>query len=128
MGDMNVSLNLEDHSEGISYKSRDMEDFQDCVNRLKIDDVASTCLHYTWTKSLLNPNSSILKKIDRVMRNEEFFDAHRRAQVVFLPYGISDHSPAVLTCSKAMKSSSRSFRFANYVADKEEFKTLVEGN
>nr|GEY82131.1 hypothetical protein [Tanacetum cinerariifolium] len=68
------------------------------------------------------------KKIDRVMRNEEFFYAHRRAHVVFLPYGNSDHSPVVLTCSKAMKSPSRSFRFANYVADKEEFKTLVEGN
>ncbi|GJZ48771.1 RNA-directed DNA polymerase, eukaryota, reverse transcriptase zinc-binding domain protein [Tanacetum coccineum] len=128
MGDMNVSLNLEDHSEGISYKSQDMEDFQDCVNILKTHDVASTGLHYTWTKSLLNPNSSILKKIDRVIGNEEFFYAHRRAHVVFLPYGISDHSPAVLTCSKAMKSPSRSFRFANYVADKEEFKTLIEGN
>ncbi|GJT80579.1 disease resistance TIR-NBS-LRR class family protein [Tanacetum coccineum] len=40
MEDINVSLNFEDHSEGISYKSQDMEEFQDCVNRLKIDDVA----------------------------------------------------------------------------------------
>ncbi|GJV56808.1 RNA-directed DNA polymerase, eukaryota, reverse transcriptase zinc-binding domain protein [Tanacetum coccineum] len=39
---------------------------------LNIDDVASTRLQYTWTRSLLNPNSSILKKIDRVMDKEEF--------------------------------------------------------
>ncbi|GJZ52112.1 RNA-directed DNA polymerase, eukaryota, reverse transcriptase zinc-binding domain protein, partial [Tanacetum coccineum] len=83
----------------ISTKSQDMEDFQDYVNNLKIDDVAS---------------------------NEEFFDIHKRAHVVFLPYGISDHSLAVLTCSKNMKAQTRAFRFANYVADKEEFKTLVE--
>ncbi|GJU19094.1 RNA-directed DNA polymerase, eukaryota, reverse transcriptase zinc-binding domain protein [Tanacetum coccineum] len=113
IGDMNVSLNLEDHSEGMSYRSQDMEDFQDCVNNLKIDDVASTSLHFTWTKSLLNPNYSILKKIDRVMGNEEFFDIHKRAHVVFLPYGISDHSPAVLTCSKNMKAQTRAFRNLN---------------
>nr|GEX15550.1 RNA-directed DNA polymerase, eukaryota, reverse transcriptase zinc-binding domain protein [Tanacetum cinerariifolium] len=96
--------------------------------KLGIDDVASIGLHYTWTKSLLNSNSSSLKNIDRVMGNEEFFYAHRRAHVVFLPYGIFDHSQVVLTCSQAMKSPSRSFRFANYVTDKEEFKTLVKGN
>ncbi|GJU13272.1 RNA-directed DNA polymerase, eukaryota, reverse transcriptase zinc-binding domain protein [Tanacetum coccineum] len=98
----------------------------DCVNRLKIDDVVSTGLQYTWTKSLLNPNSSILKKIDRVMGNDEFFYVHRRAHVVFIPYGISDHSHAVLTCSKALKIPSRSFRFANSVADKEEFKSIIK--
>ncbi|GJV55861.1 RNA-directed DNA polymerase, eukaryota, reverse transcriptase zinc-binding domain protein [Tanacetum coccineum] len=110
MGDMNVSLNLKDHSEGMSYRSQDIEDFQDCVNNLKIDDVASTGLHFTWTKSLLNPNYSILKKINRVIGNEEFFDIHKRAHVVFLPYGISDHSPVVLTYSKNMKAQTKAFR------------------
>ncbi|GJT04720.1 RNA-directed DNA polymerase, eukaryota, reverse transcriptase zinc-binding domain protein [Tanacetum coccineum] len=128
MGDINVSLNFEDHSEGISYKSQDMEEFQDCVNKLKIDDVASSGLHFTWTKSLLNPNSSILKKIDRIMGNEEFFDVYKKAYGVFLPYGISDHSPAILTCSNSLQKSARSFRFANYIADKTDFLKEVEEN
>ncbi|GJV69943.1 RNA-directed DNA polymerase, eukaryota, reverse transcriptase zinc-binding domain protein [Tanacetum coccineum] len=85
------------HLEGISYKTHDMEDFQDCVNAIKVDDICSSGLHYTWTKSLLNPNASVLKKIDRVMGNEEYLEVRNRAHVVFLPYGISDHSPVVLT-------------------------------
>ncbi|GKD76561.1 RNA-directed DNA polymerase, eukaryota, reverse transcriptase zinc-binding domain protein [Tanacetum coccineum] len=32
MGDLNVSLNLEDHSEGMSTYTQDMIDFQECVN------------------------------------------------------------------------------------------------
>ncbi|GKA88532.1 RNA-directed DNA polymerase, eukaryota, reverse transcriptase zinc-binding domain protein [Tanacetum coccineum] len=89
MGDVNVSLNFEDHFEGMSYKNQHMEEFQDSVNNLKIDDISSTGLHYTWTKSLLNPNASVLKKIDRFIGNEEFFDVHRRAHVVFLPRGFA---------------------------------------
>nr|GEV14939.1 RNA-directed DNA polymerase, eukaryota, reverse transcriptase zinc-binding domain protein [Tanacetum cinerariifolium] len=46
----------------------------------------------------------------RVMGNEELCDVHRRAHVVFLPYGISDYSPVVLTCSKSLKTTNRSFR------------------
>nr|GEU33226.1 hypothetical protein [Tanacetum cinerariifolium] len=86
LGDINVSLNIDEHSEGISHKTQDMEEFQDCVNSLKIKDVVSTGFHFTLTKSLLNPDSSILKKIDRVMGDETFFDVHKGAHTVFLPY------------------------------------------
>nr|GEW29609.1 hypothetical protein [Tanacetum cinerariifolium] len=79
MGDLNVCLNIEDYSGGISYKSQDMEEFHDCGNRLNIDDVASSGLY-----------------------------------------------PAFIFCSNALKIPSRSFRFANYVADKEEFKSIIE--
>ncbi|GKD36276.1 RNA-directed DNA polymerase, eukaryota, reverse transcriptase zinc-binding domain protein [Tanacetum coccineum] len=74
MGDLNVSLNLEDDSEGISCMSQDMEEFKDCISAIKMDDICSSGLHYTWIKSLLNPNNSILKMIDRVMGNEEFLE------------------------------------------------------
>ncbi|GJV44787.1 RNA-directed DNA polymerase, eukaryota, reverse transcriptase zinc-binding domain protein [Tanacetum coccineum] len=120
-GDLNVSLNLEDHSEGISCMTQDMEEFRDCTNVLKMEDICSSGLHYTWIKSLLNLKSSVLKKIDKVTGNEEFFKEYLRAHVVFLPYGISDHSPAVLTSPKTIKAKSRSFRFANYIADKDDF-------
>ncbi|GKD82445.1 RNA-directed DNA polymerase, eukaryota, reverse transcriptase zinc-binding domain protein, partial [Tanacetum coccineum] len=125
MGDLNVILNPEDHSEGISYVTQDMEEFRDCINCIKMEDVCSSGLHYTWIKSLLNPNNRILNKIDRVMGNEEFFEKHIRAYVVFLPYGISDHSPAILTCPQTLKAKKKSFRFENYVADKVEFQGVV---
>ncbi|GJZ59819.1 RNA-directed DNA polymerase, eukaryota, reverse transcriptase zinc-binding domain protein [Tanacetum coccineum] len=124
MGDLNVSLNIEDHSKGISYKTQDMKEFQDCVNSIKMVDLSSTGLHYTWTKSLMNPNSSVLKKIDRVMGSEDFMEVYSRAHAVFLPYGISDHSPTILTCSNDVRKNTKSFRFAIYIADKMEFGSL----
>ncbi|GKF55115.1 RNA-directed DNA polymerase, eukaryota, reverse transcriptase zinc-binding domain protein, partial [Tanacetum coccineum] len=74
MVDLNVTLHLDEHSEGISSLTQDMEEFKDCINALKFEDVCSTGMHFTWIKSLLNPNSSILKKIDRVMGSKEFMD------------------------------------------------------
>ncbi|GJX09285.1 RNA-directed DNA polymerase, eukaryota, reverse transcriptase zinc-binding domain protein [Tanacetum coccineum] len=67
MGDVNVNLNLEDHSEGVSNFTQDMIDFQDCVNGNELEDINYSGLHFTWTKSLLNPNATVLKKIDRIM-------------------------------------------------------------
>nr|GEV46805.1 hypothetical protein [Tanacetum cinerariifolium] len=109
IGDLNVSLNLEDHSERTSCMTQEMEEFKECINDIKMDDI--------------------------VMGNEEFLEDYLRAHAVFLPYGISDHSPAVLTCPHTIKAKSRSFRFANYIADndelfdviKDKWKTDVEG-
>ncbi|GJS87046.1 RNA-directed DNA polymerase, eukaryota, reverse transcriptase zinc-binding domain protein [Tanacetum coccineum] len=126
MGDVNVSLNLEDHSEGISNFSRDMIEFQECVNEIEIEDINSTGMHFTWTKSLLNPNATVLKKIDRIMGNSFLFDTFNNASAIFLPYGISDHSPAILIIPQAMVKKRKSFRLANYITDKVEFQEVVK--
>ncbi|GJX81501.1 RNA-directed DNA polymerase, eukaryota, reverse transcriptase zinc-binding domain protein [Tanacetum coccineum] len=126
MRDVNVSLNLEDHSEGMSNITQDMIDFQECVNDIEMEDINCSGLHFTWTKSLLNPNASILKKIDRIMGNNPFLSKFSTANAVFLPYGISNHSPAMLKFPQAMTRKSKSFRLANYVTDKVEFKNMVK--
>ncbi|PWA91347.1 DUF4283 domain-containing protein [Artemisia annua] len=61
MGDVNVSLNVNDHSEGGSSMSQDMIDFQDCVNTIEVEEIGSSGFHYTWTKSLLNPDATEMK-------------------------------------------------------------------
>ncbi|GJU03987.1 RNA-directed DNA polymerase, eukaryota, reverse transcriptase zinc-binding domain protein [Tanacetum coccineum] len=94
MRDFNVTLKLEEHSAGSFVTSSDMQEFIDCVNLIKIEDVCMTGLYYTWIKSPSNPSTSILKKLDRIMANEDF-----------------------------MKK--KPFKFANFVADKKEFKDLV---
>nr|GEW37812.1 hypothetical protein [Tanacetum cinerariifolium] len=53
-------------------------------------------------------------------------EVYSRALAVFLPYGISDHSSAILTCSNDVTKKTKSFRFANYIADKMEFGSLVK--
>lgn len=62
------------------------------------------------------------------MGNSIFIDHYNNANAMFLPYGISDHSPAILVIPQAMHKRNKSFRFANYIADKDGFHDLVAEN
>ncbi|GJZ07587.1 RNA-directed DNA polymerase, eukaryota, reverse transcriptase zinc-binding domain protein [Tanacetum coccineum] len=72
MGDMNVTLNLEEHSNGGSVITEEMHEFRDCINLIEMDDIGSYGFFYTWTKSLRNLDNTVLKKLDRVMVSENF--------------------------------------------------------
>ncbi|GJU58820.1 RNA-directed DNA polymerase, eukaryota, reverse transcriptase zinc-binding domain protein [Tanacetum coccineum] len=124
MRDVNVSLNLEDHSEGTSHFTQDMIEFQECINEIRMEDLNCSGLHFTWTKSLLNPNATVLKKIDGVMGYNLFLTKFNNDHALFLPYGISDHSPAILKIPQVLTKKNKSFRPANYITDKEEFKLI----
>ncbi|GJR19680.1 putative ribonuclease H-like domain-containing protein [Tanacetum coccineum] len=96
LGDLNVTLNVDEHSSGGSFVNEEMQEFKDCINLIEMEDIRSTGFFYTWTKSLKNPDNSVLKKLDRVMVSESFHEDFARSQAIFLPFMISDHSPAVL--------------------------------
>ncbi|GJU01717.1 RNA-directed DNA polymerase, eukaryota, reverse transcriptase zinc-binding domain protein [Tanacetum coccineum] len=126
MGDFNVTLKHEEHCAGSSVMTNDMQDFYDVVNELEVNDICSSGFFYTWTKSLRNPNNSILKKLDRMMSNEAFMEEFGNAHGVFLPYMVSDHSPSILCLPDKLPKVKKSFKFSNFVADKEEFKDIVK--
>ncbi|GJV71496.1 RNA-directed DNA polymerase, eukaryota, reverse transcriptase zinc-binding domain protein [Tanacetum coccineum] len=65
LGDWNVSLHLEDHSEGGSCKTNDMIEFHECFEQIEVEDLNSSGVHFTWVQSRQDPNSGILKKIDK---------------------------------------------------------------
>nr|GFB37797.1 RNA-directed DNA polymerase, eukaryota, reverse transcriptase zinc-binding domain protein [Tanacetum cinerariifolium] len=50
--DMNVTLNASEHSCGRSVMTADMVDFQECINKIEIEDICKIGLHFTWTKNL----------------------------------------------------------------------------
>ncbi|GKC42552.1 zinc knuckle CX2CX4HX4C containing protein [Tanacetum coccineum] len=43
-----------------------------------------------------DPSNGVLKKLDRIMGNDKFLDEYPTSFANFLPYNISDHSPAIL--------------------------------
>ncbi|GKC14605.1 RNA-directed DNA polymerase, eukaryota, reverse transcriptase zinc-binding domain protein, partial [Tanacetum coccineum] len=126
MGDFNVTLNVSEHSAGKSTIDGDMEDFMDCVNNIEVEDVCSTGMHFTWIKSPKKPSTSVMKKLDRVMANDLFMDEYNQAYAVFHPFLTSDHSPHVMVIPLAMEKKKKSFKFANFVADKGNFLPVVE--
>ncbi|GJX35824.1 sodium/hydrogen exchanger 6 [Tanacetum coccineum] len=95
LGDFNAALNLEDHSSGGYEPNAAMREFKECVQAMKLADVISTGLHFTWNQKPKGSNG-ILKKIDRIMGNLQFNDDFPRSFALFQPFRISDHLPCVL--------------------------------
>ncbi|GKC27774.1 RNA-directed DNA polymerase, eukaryota, reverse transcriptase zinc-binding domain protein [Tanacetum coccineum] len=95
LGYFNVTLKVEEHSAGGSFMSQDMNEFRECVNEIEVEDVCCSGLFFTWIKSPSKPSTSILKKLDRVLANEEFISSFSQARAKFLPYLVCDHSLVV---------------------------------
>ncbi|GKA50713.1 RNA-directed DNA polymerase, eukaryota, reverse transcriptase zinc-binding domain protein [Tanacetum coccineum] len=81
LGDFNVTLNVNEHSNGSSVSSAYMIDFQKCVADLEIEDILSSGFQFTWTKSLKDPeyknpfDDTIKKQSCEVLR--EYTEAAR---------------------------------------------------
>ncbi|XP_071740910.1 uncharacterized protein [Rutidosis leptorrhynchoides] len=126
MGDFNITRYLNEHSAGCSILSEEMKEFNSCLNDIKIEDINISGFHFTWTKSLKNPRCGTLKKLDRIMINAEVMNAIPQAHCILLPYVISDHSPTILNIPNFIVSKPKSFRFMNYITEKEAFMHIVK--
>ncbi|XP_071695286.1 uncharacterized protein [Rutidosis leptorrhynchoides] len=124
LGDFNVSLDIEESIASSSSCTLAMREFWECVKSINMADVNHSGFCYTWNQ---RPNSSsgILKKIDRVMVNDIFINSFTNAYVIFQPYRISDHCPAVLRIPIEMEKKVRPFKFSNYIATRDDFKDKV---
>ncbi|GJT18227.1 RNA-directed DNA polymerase, eukaryota, reverse transcriptase zinc-binding domain protein [Tanacetum coccineum] len=115
---------------GVYFINNDMKEFRDCVNMIEVEDLCNSGLFFTWTKNLKNVkkglDTGVLKKLDRVMFNEDFVNCFDKAHVIFKPYLVSDHSQAVVIILNGMEKKKRAFKFANYIADKDNFLPTVD--
>ncbi|XP_052623755.1 uncharacterized protein LOC128129116 [Lactuca sativa] len=120
-----VILKPSEYSEGCSKTPKGVEDFVDCLSFIEVEDLNSYGFQFTWNKTPVG-NKSLLKKFDRVMVNLKFISDHPLAHAVFKPYRNSDHCPAILNLPVDKVKWKPSFRFANFIAEKEEFLPLVK--
>ncbi|GJV36669.1 hypothetical protein Tco_1409146 [Tanacetum coccineum] len=124
MGDFNAALFIKDTYYGLKDINISMHEFNDCVANIKVEDVNSTCLHFTWNQKPRRERG-ILKKIDRVMSNIDFNHSFPGSYAIFQPYLISDHAPAVLKVHRVTKDKPKPFTFFNFLVYKPEFMNLV---
>ncbi|XP_023758687.1 uncharacterized protein LOC111907124 [Lactuca sativa] len=101
LGDFNVALKESDYSEGCSKILKGVDEFSECINFIEVEDLNSTGFQFTWNKS-------------------------PAAHAAFKPYIISDHCPAVLIIPNCKMRWKSSLRFANFIADKDEFLPMVK--
>ncbi|GKB54453.1 hypothetical protein Tco_0905206 [Tanacetum coccineum] len=108
--DFNVTLAVNEHSSGSSFPSNDMKEFHECINDVELKDVNNSGFFFTWTKNLKNPDCKTLKKLDRIMVNEDFISKYPDTHGCFLLFLISDHSPAILIMKNGVTKKKKAFR------------------
>ncbi|GJT97882.1 RNA-directed DNA polymerase, eukaryota, reverse transcriptase zinc-binding domain protein [Tanacetum coccineum] len=126
MGDFNVTLNVGGHSFSRSSVDGDMEDFIDCVNNIEVADMCKTEMHFTWIKSPKKHCTSVMKKLDRIMANEDFVAEYNQAYDVFHPFLVSDHSLAVLILPQGMEKKGSHLSLLTLLLIKRTFWLLLK--
>ncbi|KAK9689932.1 hypothetical protein RND81_09G092200 [Saponaria officinalis] len=94
--DFNVTR---DNAERISSSPSclsDMLDFNACLLGCGLDDLNCTGCEFTWSNKHEEPNR-VWCKLDRALINDPWIRKFPSSSAIFMPAGISDHSPAMVT-------------------------------
>lgn len=123
LGDLNTTLVPEETMGGSGGVSTSMLEFRECVSNINVMDLNYSGMQFTWSGS---PHGvGVVKKLDRVLVNAAFLSIFRGARAVFLPHGVSDHSPATVMFEVERRGKVNPFRFYNYLAHRDNFTELV---
>ncbi|GJT14941.1 hypothetical protein Tco_0873647 [Tanacetum coccineum] len=95
----------------------------ECIEKLEIEDLKCSGLHFTWIQDRKDPSNGILKKVDRVMRNAKFMESFVNSNVVFLPYLTSDHCLADL-----LENGNRYNRLISWKDKLKRMQTMVDAD
>lgn len=125
LGDFNAILSLCDSTHSTSAYSSSIAEFRDCVDSVCLEDLNRYGLNYTWT-SKPQGDGGMLRKLDRVLVNPSFMAVDPNAFACFLPYGISDHSPGVVSIPNQISKKPKPFKFSNFIANNVNFLPLVQ--
>ncbi|PWA80257.1 RNA-directed DNA polymerase, eukaryota, Reverse transcriptase zinc-binding domain protein [Artemisia annua] len=78
-GDLNVTLHPKEHTMGGANMTIDMMEFSECVDKIEVTELSSSRLFFTWDKNPLNTILKVMKKLDRIIVNEEFLTKFNNA-------------------------------------------------
>ncbi|KAJ9546729.1 hypothetical protein OSB04_019272 [Centaurea solstitialis] len=123
-GDFNALLFPHDALGGSSVRNVDMMDFADCIEAIEVFDIRYTGIHHTWCQKPRD-ESGIRRKLHRVMANISFTSMFANASVNFLPRGISDHSPSVLSVKAEIRKPRWGFKFDSFLVHHKLFMPIV---
>ncbi|KAK3189472.1 hypothetical protein Dsin_029033 [Dipteronia sinensis] len=124
LSDFNVSRSVGESIGGCSRISGAMEEFNDCLQSLELDDLRFSGFLHTWCNK--RSNGCISKKLDRVLVNNDWLVKFENSEAIFLPPGISDHSPSVVKLGLQDIKKNRPFKIFNFLTDRADFLPLVD--
>ncbi|XP_074288785.1 uncharacterized protein LOC141613942 [Silene latifolia] len=100
-----------------------MADFNSCLADYGMDDMQGSGSDFTWFNKQ-EVGTRVYSKLDRVLINVDWLLSYTQTTAQFLPPGISDHCPAILSFF-GDPLPKKQFKFLNCWIDHPDFKTIV---
>lgn len=94
---------------------RTQEWLLDCVGKLNVFDVRYSGIFFTWAQKPTE-EGGIFRKLDRVMINSSFHVDFESFSGQFVPRGVSNHSPEVMSVDGGKNRGMWSFKFDNFLS------------
>ncbi|XP_074278168.1 uncharacterized protein LOC141601764 [Silene latifolia] len=100
-GDFNNLLDVNERI-GRPVLWSDIEDFRDCVSYCEVMDVKAQGSFFTWNNKH-EPSTRVFSRLDRFMVNSDWLNVFPDCYAYFLPEGLFDHNPCVITKQQKLK-------------------------
>ncbi|XP_062083463.1 uncharacterized protein LOC133789709 [Humulus lupulus] len=97
---------------------------RDCMNTCQMEDLKYSGCFYTWTNKQ-RPEDRVYSKIDRAMVNIKWTDQYPNSEAVFLPEGIFDHSPILISFYLAVEIGKQPLRYFRMWKEASSYATKV---
>ncbi|XP_021844124.1 uncharacterized protein [Spinacia oleracea] len=124
MGDFNAVLLAADRVNGNAVTEGETKDFDSCMDSAGLAELKSCGSYYSWSNKGQG-SLRICSRIDRDIANSIWHAKFVDVVVDYLPPGISDHSPLVMSCNIHLGGGNRPFKFFNYMEDHAQFLDVV---
>ncbi|XP_074277308.1 uncharacterized protein LOC141600949 [Silene latifolia] len=96
LGDFNIVRYSHEKIGNLPAHLPDMINFNNCLSSCGLDDMQGTGNDFTWFNKQ-DPSTRVYSKLDRILVNGDWLLTFTQTAAQFLPPGISDHCPALLT-------------------------------
>ncbi|XP_074318461.1 uncharacterized protein LOC141655273 [Silene latifolia] len=124
-GDFNCVLSAAERIGGNSPSS-EMDSFRACVDDCGVIDITSVGSVFTWNNKQ-KPEARIYSRLDRFLINKDWSDHMPDAYAHFLPEGLYDHTPCIVSQSQQVKCKG-SFKYFNMWGGSANFLPTIRRN
>ncbi|XP_074266664.1 uncharacterized protein LOC141589943 [Silene latifolia] len=125
MGDFNNVL-YSDERIGAKVTDAETKEFQGCVDHCGLYDLVVQGAYYTWNNKQ-DGDARVFSRIDRVLANDQWILHGPAGTVNFLPEGLFDHSPSIISLWEDEEKHKSSFKYFMMWSKDGNFKETVQG-
>ncbi|XP_074300544.1 uncharacterized protein LOC141631823 [Silene latifolia] len=109
---------------GGNVTEAEIEPFYDCIHECGVMDMQATGAFYTWNNKQ-PPETRVYSRLDRLMVNQEWLDQFPEYLANFLPEGLFDHNPCLVSKGSMGGNQHKPFKYFNMWSAAEGFKESV---